>query len=131
MSTEHPTSADVVADKTLQKALDFVSLESKQWVSDALACRLHNEGYQIKGNTEASDAQWLARTIWATLNPHEHHNSLERRSSEVQEEYLKIATACIKSIPQLAERIASRYIALSAAMRSEERILRTAREARR
>lgn len=128
MSELHPSVDDVVQDKTLRRALNYVSVESRNWVLDSLACHFHNEGHGLAGNLERGDARWLAAEIFRQRNPCKHCNALEREPEPVQAEYLAFANAALKSLPALTERIAQRYITAAAAMRSQEQIYRARKD---
>lgn len=100
------------------KMTEFVSQEAKSLVLDSLACVFHNEGFWLSGNTEDSDTAWLADRISKEIND----TPLDRVSLERRQELMQVASAAKKCIPLLAERIASRYIRVSQAIRTSERI---------
>lgn len=99
---------------------DFLSREAKVHVLDSLACVFHNEGYSLQGNTEENDTQWLAGFMARKFDD----RNLDRCSEDRQQELLKMADVAIKCLPALADRIASRYVRVSKAIRTVERIAR-------
>jgi hypothetical protein len=110
----------------LDGALDFASLEARHWVADALACHLHNTGYQLEGNTEASDVDWFAHSLWRAKTgggPAAWDNAAE----DVREQYRHTARLVIQVLPQYQLRVAHRLIALSKVVRDIERAIRSAR----
>lgn len=100
------------------KMTEFLTREAKSHVLDSLACVFHNEGYSLEGNTEENDTRWLADMISRSLDD----RSLDRCSEERIEELMKIAKVSKDSLAALAGRMASRYIAVSKAIRTTERI---------
>ena len=97
---------------------DFLSREAKGMVLDSLACIFHNEGYNLEGNTEDNDVTWLANRISLMLDDVPYDRCTEERKLDLQ----LIARAAKDCIPALAERMASRYIRVSKAVRTMERI---------
>lgn len=103
-----------------EKMTDFLSREAKWHVLDSLACVFHNEGYNLEGNTEHNDTRWLADLISRTIED----RGLHRCSEDRQSELMKIAQVAKDCLPFLADRIASRYIRISKAIRTMEQIAR-------
>lgn len=97
---------------------DFVSREARKHVLDSLACVFHNEGYSMEGNTEHNDTLWLANRICEEL----HGKNIERVSPEVEVQMMKVAAIAKHSLQGLADRMASRYVRVSKAIRTMERI---------
>jgi hypothetical protein len=113
----------------LEKALAFVSTEARHQVIDAVACELHNVGYQLEGNTEAFDAEWLARMLWS-----EETGAMvadwdldQVGMAETRIRYITLARSALKVLPAYQERVAHRLVALSKVMRDLERGLRVAK----
>lgn len=99
----------------------YLTREARWYALDGFACVLHNQGYALESNTEANDALWMARSLAAVLD---HGRDFDRAPSERQEELKLVAAAAIRCLPGLCERIASRYINLSKAMRCMETVAR-------
>ncbi len=99
---------------------EYLSLEARWFALDAMACAFHNNGYSLQGNTEDNDVLWLAESICQKLRGH-HFAQL---SEEGKKEFKEIARASIACLPGLAQRIAGRYIQMSKAIRTTERIAR-------
>jgi hypothetical protein len=99
---------------------EFLTREAKGHVLDSLACVFHNEGYSLEGNTEHNDTRWLADLISRTIED----RGLDRCSEDRQRELMKIAQVAKDCLPALADRMASRYITVSKAIRTTERIAR-------
>lgn len=114
-------------EKTLKRAISFVSTEAENRVLDALSCYLHNEGYSLQGNTAESDELWLARIILKD-RVQRHADNWEQATSIEREEALHLARIAIRNLPALCDRIAHRYINASKAMRSLEEISRAKRD---
>lgn len=114
-------------EKTLKRAIGFVSTEAQNWILDALSCYLHNEGYNLEGNTAESDELWLARIILKD-RVQRHADNWEQATSIEREEALHLARIAIRNLPALCDRIAHRYINASKAMRSLEEISRAKRD---
>jgi hypothetical protein len=111
----------------LDDALAFASIEQRYHVADALACHLHNDGYALQGNTEASDVDWFARNIFER-DPVQ-RSSWERAASDVQETFREIARVVIAALPAYQMRVAHRLITLSKVVRDIERAERKQHEA--
>lgn len=112
----------------LDEALAFASLETRHWVADALACHLHNTGYNLSGNTEANDIEWFARAIWQAESDTV-PSGWERATAEVREHYHQIARVVLRVLPRFQERVAHRLIELSKVVRDIERASRQQRRA--
>jgi len=109
----------------LDGALDFASLETRHWVADALACHLHNTGYALDGNTEASDVTWFARAIWESETGGAHPAFWENATEGFREGYRRTARSVIKVLPAYQLRVAHRLIELSKVVRDIERAIRS------
>ncbi len=96
----------------------YLSHEARWFVLDAMACAFHNHGYHLTGNTEQNDARWLANALSQDLD----FRGLEQASVPRQEELIQIAAVAIRCLPALTDRIASRYIRMSKAIRTTERL---------
>lgn len=108
----------------LSAALDFISSEAKRNVLDALAVTMHNDGYYVQGNTEATDREWLARWLyenWANQEAQSGRSAWDRIEAEEQAAWLKLAALCIDSLPFFFERISNRYIHMAEMLRDMER----------
>lgn len=118
-------------DKTfIEDALDFASREQRYMVADALFCSLTNTGQQLDGNTAENDSEWLAREIWrdyASRRPLP--EDIDKATAEQRSEWNAIARTCIKIMPRLQQRIASRLIALSKVLADIELVERRAYKA--
>lgn len=110
-------------DKTLKRAIGFVSTEAENRVLDALSCYLHNEGHALDGNRAESDELWLARIILKD-RVQRHADNWEQATSIERVEALQLARIAIRNLPALCDRIAHRYINASKALRSMEEISR-------
>lgn len=102
-----------------EDGLKFLGLEARHFVLDSLACVFHNEGYSLNGNNEHSDVRWLADEISREMGT---HTRFDRMSEDEQKEWEKHAHAALKSLPKLVDRIAHRYIGISKALRTMERV---------
>jgi hypothetical protein len=109
--------ADTATDH-FDEMTSFLGREAKLYVLDSLACVFHNEGYNLEGNTVQNDTRWLANRISQAL----HEKELDRLTPAYAEELLRIAAVAKDSLPDLADRMASRYIRISKAIRTVERI---------
>lgn len=109
-----------MSDDHFDKMTDFLSQEAKRHVLDAIACEFHNQGYTLQGNTEHNDVAWLANRICQELED----RPIESCSEDRQRELLKVADVAKRSMAALADRMASRYIAISKSVRTIERIAR-------
>lgn len=96
----------------------YLSAEGRYFVLDAIACTFHNEGHSLVGNTAENDVLWLARQISERM----YHKKLEMLDDEQTRRVTVSAEVSMKALPALAERIASRYIDMSKAIRTIERI---------
>lgn len=101
-----------------EQMTDFISREAKNHVLDSLACVFHNEGYGMEGNTEHNDTRWLANRICEAL----HDKNIDRVSPEIAEQMMKVAAVAKDSLQALADRMASRYVRVSKAIRTIDRI---------
>ena len=72
----------------------------------------------MEGNTEHNDTRWLANRICEDL----HGKNIERVSPEIADQMMKIAAVAKDSLQALADRMASRYVRVSKAIRTMERI---------
>lgn len=108
----------------LDDALRFASLETRHWIADALACHLHNEGYALQGNTEASDIEWFARQLWERDTGGYGTSWDHRAEEETKVAWRKVAVAVIAALPAYQLRVAHRLIALSKIVRDIESALR-------
>jgi hypothetical protein len=99
----------------------YLSTEARGCALDSLACVFHNHGYSLQGNTAANDTLWLARDLSNTLD---FGRKFENAPADRQAELMKIAAVAIKALPGLAERISSRYVRISKALRLLERVSR-------
>ena len=100
------------------EATGFIARQNRIHILDSLACMFHNEGYNLEGNTENNDTRWLAECISRTIDD----RSLDRCSEDRKLEFMKIAQVAKECLPALADRMASRYITVSKAIRTIERI---------
>jgi hypothetical protein len=116
-------------EETLKRAIGFVSTEAQNWVLDGLACYLHNEGYNLEGNTAESDELWLAQIILKD-RVCRHADNWEQATPIEREEALHLARIAIRNLPALCDRIAHRYINASKALRSMEEITRAKKDQR-
>lgn len=110
-------------ERTVKRALHFVSTEAENRVLDALSCYLHNEGHSLAGNTAESDELWLARIILKD-RVQRHADNWDQATSVEREEALHLARLAIRNLPALCDRIAHRYVNASKALRSMEEITR-------
>jgi hypothetical protein len=110
----------------LDGALDFASLEARHWVADAMACYLHNTGYDLDGNTEASDVTWFARVIWQGEHRMASPAIWDNAAEDFREGYRRTARAVIRALPEYQLRVAHRLIELSKVVRDIERHARHA-----
>ena len=117
-------SAERLDTSFLDDALRYASRETRNHVADALACHLHNDGYQLEGNTEANDVEWFARTLYCRKDI---PAAWDRASDEVKAAHREIARGVIAVLPDFQLRIAHRLIALSKVVRDIERAERAAR----
>lgn len=99
----------------LSKNNDLVERMARYYMLDSVACEMHNEGYSLDGNTEASDLHWFARIIY-TQDRHGALPSFEDADAEQRERYLRLAELCIKTIPALMGRMSARCIRISQAV---------------
>lgn len=113
-------------DQTISRALGHASIVERNLILDSLACYLHNEGHALSGNKAESDELWLARIILKD-RVQRHADNWDQATSIEREEALHLARISIRNIPALCERIASRYINASKALRSMEEISRAER----
>lgn len=110
----------------LDDALHYASQETRSYVADSLACHLHNEGYQLEGNTEANDVEWFARNIYEREN--DARTPWDRMTDAAREKYRVVAHAVIAVLPAYQLRIAHRLITLSKVVRDIERAEREQRK---
>lgn len=110
----------------LDDALNYASRETRSYIADSLACYLHNDGYALKGNTEANDVEWFARILYE--RPYENRR-WDRAGAETQEQYRQTARTVIAVLPEFQVRVAHRLITLSKVVRDIERAEREQREA--
>jgi hypothetical protein len=103
----------------LDDALKYASQETRYRVADALACHLHNDGYQLEGNTEPSDVEWFARNIYERCC--DDHYTWERAGDGDRDSYREVARAVMAVLPAFQLRIAHRLITLSKVVRDIER----------
>lgn len=94
---------------------------------DAVSCYLHNEGYNLQGNTAESDELWLARIILKD-RVQRHADNWEQATSIEREEALHLAQIALRNLPAICDRIAHRYINASKAFRTLEEIARAKRK---
>jgi hypothetical protein len=104
--------------ETLPTYLELWDSKARLAFLDSLSCYLHNEGHNLTGNTEGFDVEWLARTMYAkrtggTLS------DIERASDDTRQEYKALAAVAIECLPELCERMASRYLTALAAIKTE------------
>jgi hypothetical protein len=116
--------------KTLRNAIGFVSAEAQNWVLDGLSCYLHNEGHSLAHNKTESDELWLARIILKD-RVQRHADNWDQATPIEREEALNLAKIAIARLPELCDRISSRYINASKAMRSMEEVARAKRDRKR
>lgn len=107
----------------LDDALGFVTGEARYNVLDSLACYLHNTGYALQGNNEASDVEWFARRLFE----HDRHGNGRWESAENAEDWRSVARVVLAALPDYQRRVASRLIELSKVVRDIERAERAVR----
>jgi hypothetical protein len=114
-----------MGDKSfLDDALNFCGQEARHFVADALACHLHNTGYQLEGNTQDTDVEWFARVIAQRVRSIEVPGQWDMLPPGVKESYRETARAVIDCLPALQQRMANRLISLSKIMADISRIER-------
>jgi hypothetical protein len=119
----------------LEKSASLCAFNHKAAFLDSIACELHNRGYELLGNTEESDIEWFARTLWQSVSASnvtkKAFNSFglvpdrcwtkkyrwEALSDAERGLWTTLATACIAVIPALQSRIGSRLVAISQCVR--------------
>lgn len=111
----------------LDDALDFCGQSERHKVADAIYCCLHNTGQTLAGNTQEDDVEWFARNLYEEWISHRPGPPRwDAASPEHREMFHGVARTCIKVMPRLQERIASRLIDLSRVLRAIERAERAA-----
>lgn len=101
-------------DDLFSDALDYVSRESRYLIMDSLYCSLHNNGYQIEGNTAESDVEWFARNLFSHLGKGRAQGHWDNFPDK--DYYRKLAVKTLECLPSLMFRIASRCIEHSKAI---------------
>lgn len=97
----------------LSKNNDLVERMARYYMLDSVACEMHNEGYSLDGNTEASDLHWFARILYDSEMGHVHWDNA---GSATQQTYIRRAEVCMKAIPALMSRMSARCIRISQAV---------------
>lgn len=94
---------------------DFLSRAARYYLLDTIACEMHNEGYNLEGNTEASDTAWLARRLYDRQKGF-HGAPWENLTDDERWEQMRLAENVMQLIPQLMGRISARCIRISQAI---------------
>lgn len=116
----------------LDDALDFCGQKERYYVADALYCHLHNTGQALEGNTDENDVEWMARNLyeeWASQN-YSVCTQWNLASDEAKVKFRDFARVCLKMMPRLQQRIASRLILMSKVLQDIERAERAAYKAK-
>lgn len=92
---------------------DFIERMARYYMLDSVACEMHNEGYSLDGNTEASDLEWFARVLYEHDG---YQSSFDTANDEIRKRYLRMAETCLKAIPALMGRVSARCIRISKAV---------------
>ena len=125
--------ADTRSD-LLEDELGIYGRDVRRLLLDSISCTLHNKGYYLKGNTEASDIDWVARHIWCAFAQPGHINRWEHLDEGSEEDarpksidpntrvfWRKVARCATGALPGLMGRVADRMVHMSQVMRSMER----------
>ena len=91
------------------KLLEYVGIYQKEMLLDALYCDLHNVGYEIEGNTAATDLEWFAQSIYERAT-RKARWAWENETEQERERYRLIAQTAIEELPWLCERMSARLI---------------------
>lgn len=105
-------------DDMFAKALDFVSQEARYYVADAVACQIFNLAGDLEGNTEAKDVEWFAQELYLELHPNGVRWHWEQLGPDDRARWEDEARACLRVLPRLMDRIASRCYAHAAVLRT-------------
>lgn len=97
----------------LEKNVDPIEQKARLYMLDAVACDMHNEGYSLDGNTEASDIRWFARLLYDSDDQRLHWDNA---GDEMRDRYLRLAVTTMKAIPALMGRMSARCIRISKAV---------------
>lgn len=103
-------------DKTfLHSKSEFLEREARYLMLDMVRCEMHNEGYNLSGNTAESDRVWLARILFERRRRcvPGHWDAVPE---EVRQEYFELADITLEAIPRLMGRISARCIRISQAV---------------
>lgn len=101
-----------------EEATNYVSREAMSMILDSLAGVFHNEGYSMEGNNDGSDVFWFARLLGRAF----HDRDLDFLDEARKVELLRISEITLNCLPQLTQRIAARYIRVSKALRTMEKV---------
>jgi len=101
----------------LEDALDFCSQKERYHVAGALYCHLHNTAQELAGNTADNDVQWIARELYRDFKSRRPGiEDIAQATPEERSQWEDIARVCLRIMPHLQQRIASRLIELSKVM---------------
>lgn len=122
-----------MADRSLEHALDFISVEARHYVTDAVYCTLFNLAGDLEGNTAESDTDWWAYELWREMHPMGTRWAWEALSVDERAHWEKLASVSIERLPFLLSRIANRCrsqaTALGMLAKAERQRLQEKREA--
>lgn len=104
--------------ETLPTYLELWDAKQREMFLESISCYLHNEGYALQGNHPLHDVSWLAKVMYSRRNGAA-MNDLDRAGDETKKEYLELAETAIICLPELCDRIGSRYITAKAAIETE------------
>lgn len=104
----------------------YVAIASEHNLLDSLACRFHNDGHGLNGNTAAKDGYWLAREMYREM--HHGDGRFDDCAAGEKEHWTRLAESAIRCMPGLMSRIANRCIQHSEVLRSVERAMREDRK---
>lgn len=108
---------------TLADTLLGISEEAGADLLDAIACKFHNEGSGLVGNTEVSDVEWLAVLLFVQADgrvPGEWSTTPE----PTREHWMRMAGLFLQIVPQVADRIGHRWMRIAEAVRVQEKAVR-------
>ena len=92
-----------------EQLLDYVGHRQRAMFLNTLYGELHNVGYDLQGNTEETDLEWFAESIYTSATGQAPWR-WDQEDEHEQERYRLMARAAIKQLPGLCERMSARLV---------------------
>jgi hypothetical protein len=107
-----------MAESFLSAELDFISRERRYMVLEGLYSVLRRKGDALQENTERTDVEWLAQTMYLEHDDYVQMIRWDQLSADEREYWGKVAKAAIAALPGLMERMSRRCLLMSQAIKT-------------